>query len=297
MAAKLKRKLLLTGISGFLGWNIHRNAKEKWEVSGTVYSHRIDLPGVRFFQGDLTNYHELKRIFCQTQPDAVVHTAAITDANFCQKCRSESFKINVEASNNLAGLCADRGIPCVFTSTDLVFNGLNPPYREEDSVSPVSFYGEQKAQAEVGMRERHSDVIICRMPLMFGDPGPVAQSFIQPMIKALQAGEELKLFTDEFRTPVGGISAAEGILLALDHAKGIIHLGGRERVSRYEFGKLLTDITDFPNAKLIPCRQIDVPMSAPRPPDVSLDSSKAYTLGYHPLSIEAELRLLDNPKF
>ena len=290
MVAELKKKLLLTGVSGFLGWNIYRLAKEKWELFGTVFNHPVELPDSQVVRIDLSDYKTLKQVFHQILPDAIIHTAAMTDPNLCQKHRSESFRINVEASSNIAGLAADLGIPCVFISSDLVFNGLNPPYNEMSQVCPVSNYGEQKAIAESRMVDRHSSVTICRMPLMFGDPGPVAISFIQPMVKALQAGNELRLFTDEFRTPVGGVSAAEGILLALDHPEGIVHLGGRERISRYKFGKLLVDIMKFPKAKLIPCRQSDVPMSAPRPPDVSLDSSKAYALGYEPSPLNEELQ-------
>jgi dTDP-4-dehydrorhamnose reductase len=65
--------------------------------------------------------------------------------------------------------------------------------------------------------------IICRMPLMFGGPGPVAVSFIQPMLKAMREGRELKLFVDEFRKPLSGRDAAKGLLMALEKVTGTIH--------------------------------------------------------------------------
>lgn len=196
------------------------------------------------------------------------------------------------ASLNLAGLCADAQIPCAFTSTDLVFDGLEAPYRETDPVSPISTYGEQKVLAEVGMLDRHPQVAVCRLPLMFGLAPPTASSFIQPFIQTLREGKELSLFNDEFRTPVSAATAARGLLLALRKAEGTLHLGGRERVSRYQFGCRMAAALNLPLDKLKSCRQADIPMAAPRPADVSLDSSQAFQLGYHPPSLEEEFDAL-----
>ena len=167
-----------------------------------------------------------------------------------------------------------------------------PPYVEEDEPSPVSYYGEYKALAESGIKDRYPPAVICRMPLMFGDPGPVAKSFIQPLIKAMTEGNDVNLFVDEFRTPVSGKDAARGIMIALGELPGIIHLGGLERISRYEFGKLFADTFKIRHTKLKAYKQEDIKMAAARPPDVSLDSSKAMGLGFKPGSLINELEEL-----
>ena len=285
------KKLLVTGASGFLGWNLCQLAKQGWEVYGTYFSKNVEISGVTLVKADLRDFQEIKRLFSEIEPTAVIHTAAQSSPNFCQTHPDESYQINVTASGNLAGLSADSAIPCVFTSTDLVFDGLNPPYKETDAVCPVNQYGEQKVMAEQGMLERYPRVAICRMPLMFGI-AEGATSFIQPFIKLLREGQELSLFTDEFRTPTSGKTAASGLLLALRSVEGLIHLGGKERISRYEFGHLMADVLELPQEKLKSCRQKDVPMAAPRSADVSLDSSKAFALGYQPLSLREELEAL-----
>lgn len=287
------KRLLITGASGFLGWHVCQLAKTEWEVYGTYFSHSLEIPGVKIVKVNLTAFQELKDIFNEINPAAVIHTAAQSQPNFCQTHPQESYTINVTASCNIAGLCADYGIPCAFTSTDLVFNGLNAPYKETDSVCPVSIYGEQKVKAEAGMLERYPNTAVCRMPLMFGIATPTARSFIQPFIETLLAGKELNLFIDEFRTPASGTTAAKGLLLALEKVQGLIHLGGKERISRYDFGKLLVDIFQISDDKLQGCRQQDVKMAAPRPADVSLDSSKAFALGYEPLCLKEELAALN----
>ncbi|ABA23259.1 dTDP-4-dehydrorhamnose reductase [Trichormus variabilis ATCC 29413] len=286
------KKLLITGASGFLGWHLCQAAQQEWEVYGTYCSHELSVPGIKLLKVNLTDFLELKQIFNEIKPDAVIHTAAQSQPNFCQIHPDESYTINVTASCNLAELCAAASIPYAFTSSELVFDGIKSPYKETDTVCPVNIYGEQKVLAEVGILERYPIATVCRMPLMFGNATPTAKSFIQPFIQTLKSGQELTLFIDEFRTPVSGTTAAKGILLALEKVKGIIHLGGKERISRYDFGHILAEVFQLPTAGIKACLQQDVNMAAPRPADVSLDSSQAFALGYQPLSIKSELEAL-----
>ncbi|NJM17896.1 MAG: NAD(P)-dependent oxidoreductase [Richelia sp. RM2_1_2] len=283
------KKLLITGASGFLGWHLCQLANMEWDVYGTYFSHSLEIPGIKLVKVDLTNFAEVKRVFQEIQPAAVIHTAAQSQPNYCQIHPEESLLINVTASLNIAGLCADNSIPYVFTSTDLVFDGLKGFYQETDSVNPVNIYGEHKVMAEMGILERYPQAAICRMPLMFGNATPTASSFLQSFLKMLQEGKELKLFIDEFRTPVNGETAAKGLLLAVEKVQGIIHLGGKERVSRYDFGRLLVETFQISAAKIKASKQQDVKMAAPRPQDVSLDSCKAFKLGYAPLSLREQL--------
>jgi len=283
------KKLLITGANGFLGWNISQLAAKKWETYGTVFSHPIHIPSVSIIRTDLTNYGGVKQLFEDVDPNAVIHTAAASNTKFCQLNHLESRKINVETSVNIAGLCAERRIPYVFISTDLVFDGLEAPYKESDSPRPVNVYGEHKALAEQAIVKLYPSATICRMPLMFGPSGPVAKSILQTLIQATERRQELHLFVDEHRTPISAYTAASGVLLALEKVKGIIHLGGKERISRYDLGRLMADVLNL-NVKLTPCSQDDIDVIAPRPPDVSLESNKAFALGFSPKSLAEELR-------
>jgi dTDP-4-dehydrorhamnose reductase len=288
-----RKRVLITGASGFLGWNLCRYAATTCAVTGVFRTHPLAVDGVAGEQCDLTVYRECKELLQRARPHAVIHAAAEADPNRCQERPEETGRINVAAAVSLAGLCSDAGIPLAFISTDLVFDGTSPPYNERSIPSPVNRYGEQKLAAERETLARHGAAVICRMPLMFGDAPSGARSFILPMIRALRDRTPATLFTDEFRTPASGRSAAAGVLLALEKASGILHLGGRERISRYDFGLKLARACGINDPVIHAARQRDVGMAAPRPPDVSLDSSRAFALGYDPLSIDRELSRLE----
>ena len=284
------KTILITGASGFLGWSLCRFARETYSVCGTYHQHPPHAPGIPYRKIDLNCLQDVKELFADVQPEAVIHAAAATQPNFCQSHPVESFAVNVTASGNLAGLASDRDIPFVFVSTDLVFDGKTPPYSEASPPNPVNRYGEQKAQAEEKVRLRYPDAVICRLPLLYGFPGNAGPNFSVEMIRSLQAGKKLRLFHDEFRTPADTDSAARGLLLALDLTEPVLHLGGPRSVSRYEMGEELRQILNAPPALIQSISQQEMPMSAPRPKDVSLDSRKAFGLGYRPLDIRDGFR-------
>jgi len=290
----MRNKLLVTGSSGFLGWNVCRYAAQRYDVYGVCFQHECTLRNVTAIHCDLTDASAVETLFSQIQPDAVIHTAAAADPNYCQQHEEETKKINIEAPIAIARHCARRAIPYVFTSSDLVFDGTAPPYSEEAAVSPVSTYGKQKVAAEQGIVTAHPKAVICRMPLMYGDAPSSARSFIHPIIAALNNGNELFLFTDEYRTPLSAEDAASGLLLACE-SEGevpILHLGGLERLSRYDIGSLIADILNT-QTNITGCKQKEVPMTAPRPADVSLDSTKAFSLGFSPGTMRENLKILD----
>ncbi len=284
------KRLLVTGTSGFLGWNLCQYARTDWEVYGTYFSHEVKIPGATLYRTNLTDVTALNQLFDTVKPDAVIHTAAASKPDFCETHRQESYDINVGVSVNIARLCSDLRIPCAFTSTDMVFDGNNAPYSETDPVSPITYYGEQKAIAEQKMSEIYPAIALCRMPLMFGAPSPVSPSFLQGTIENLRTGNKMNLFIDEFRTPASARAASQGLLLAIERrVAGILHLGGKERISRYDFGLLVADVWQLSPDAIISAQQADVATIAARSPDTSLDSSKAFTLGYQPLSLREEL--------
>ncbi|MGF1519703.1 MAG: SDR family oxidoreductase [Nodosilinea sp.] len=278
-----QRRLLVTGASGFLGWHLCRAAQAAWQVEGTYHRHAPQpLPGVTLHGIDLGELDAIAPWLEALAPAAVIHTAALSQPNRCEQDPAQSYRVNVEATRVLAECCARHQIPFVFTSTDQVFDGQSPPYSETSPPSPINFYGHHKAEAEALIQTLHPTAAICRLPLLYGPPSPTAESFLQGFLRTLKAGQPLNLFTDEFRTPAYVEDVAAGLLLALEKATGLLHLGGPERLSRYDFGLRMAGVFGLDPSLLIPGRQADVTMPARRPADVSSDSQRAFALGYWP---------------
>jgi dTDP-4-dehydrorhamnose reductase len=285
-----KPRLLLTGASGFLGYNFLQQDLSAWDVFAITNQRKYSFVNAQPVNSNIAHEQLIKEAFNYVNPHAVIHLAAISNANFCEEHEGLSNQINVNATVLLAQLCAEKNIPFVFTSTDLVFDGQQGNYTENALVNPLSIYGKQKAEAEQRVFEVYPNACVLRMPLMFGNGGLYAQSFMQPFLYKLQQGDSLQLFTDEYRSVVGGGSAAGGILLALENNwQGLYHLGGKERLSRYDFGLLLCNAFGINPSLIIPTLQKEVKMAAPRPPDVSLNSTKAFALGYNPRLVVEEL--------
>ncbi|MBD2230699.1 SDR family oxidoreductase [Phormidium tenue] len=288
--ASTHRRLLITGASGFLGWHLARAAQATWQVEGTYHRHAPPLPGVELHCIDLTDAIAFKDWLVQVAPDAVIHTAALSQPNRCEQEPDLSYAMNVEATRVLAQFCGERQIPFVFTSTDQVFDGQAAPYDETSPPSPINVYGRHKVEAEAIIQAAHPAAAICRMPLLYGPQSPTAECFLQGFLRTLEAGQPLHLFTDEFRTPAYVEDAAAGLLLALERASGLLHLGGPDRLSRYAFGLHLVEVFGFDQALLVPSKQADVSMPAARPPDVSSNSQRASELGYQARGVVAGLQ-------
>ena len=302
--------LLITGATGFLGQYLVAAASKRWRVAGTFHRTRRE-DAERLFAGidsgkiDLTDFRDVREMLDAVRPKAVIHTAALADPNYCEQHPDESLRVNLQATLNLAGLCGDRGIPFVFTSTDLVFDGNSGLYAEDAAISPLNLYGEHKALAEQAVLDRYDEAAICRMPLLFGFADNGRVPFFQRMASEFQAGRPMTLFADELRTPISGGVAAAGLLLVagsgldesvnpmeIERVRGLLHLGGRESISRYEMGLQMLDVMGLPSSLAEPISFQDVPAVAARAADVSLDSSRAYELGFDPPTVRKQIERL-----
>lgn len=289
------KRILVTGISGFIGWSLANALANTHEVIGVYGTRKVQSALFSCIQVDLTQEDELVAALAAVQPDTIVHCAALSQPNQCELNPNSSFAINVAATQMLAKLSASEGIKLVFTSSDLVFDGERGNYAEDDSVNPINLYGEHKALAERVLSELCASFAICRMPIMFGTPSNGAASFIQGFLNKLNNQEPLQLFHDEYRSILHATDAVDGLIMAAEKVSGIIHLGGKERLSRYDFGLLLAENMGFPTALIHKSSQKDIVMPAKRAADVSLNSSFAYASSFKPLSVEDRLKSMASP--
>jgi dTDP-4-dehydrorhamnose reductase len=282
--------LWVTGASGTLGHWVCVLANKNWSVVGSHRRHAIAAKGVKSVKVDLTRESDLDECFNAIEPHAVIHTAAISQPGACEDAPDASHAINVKVPALLAERCHQRGVPFLFTSTDLVFDGRQAPYDEQHPVTPLGAYGRQKALSEAAVLDACPGALVCRMPLMYGVGPRLFANFSLDMLFSIQQDRPITLFYDEFRTPVDFKSAAQGLLDLLGRSRGLLHLGGRTRVSRYALGLLMAEKMGVVPSMLKPVSIGSISFCTTRPPDCSLNSRRAYSLGYDPLPLADGVR-------
>ena len=284
------KTLLITGASGFLGRIACDYFAADWQVHGVTFQQSSPTSQIQHHCVDLTSQHQLQALFDTIQPDAVLHLAALSKPDACEEQPEQSQRINVDTCIDLAKLCAQANCHLVFTSTDLVFAGDQAPYAETDIPDPINRYGQQKAAAEKAISQIHPGATICRMPLMFGCDSGSGKTFLDQLINHLQRQQPMSLFDDEYRSMVSSASAMQGLEIGLKHAGELLHLGGTESISRYEFGQQVAQVSGLSTDCLTPIHSATVATKAARAKDASLLSQRAQQLGYKPESIKQQLQ-------
>lgn len=207
-------------------------------------------------------------------PAVVIHAAAVSTAGEAYRDPRRARAVNVEATGCIADWCERRGRRMVLVSTDLVFDGEAPWRREQDPARPILEYGRTKRAAEQ-LLEGRPGCLSARLSLLYG-PTPCARpSFFDQAIAKLRAGIPQSFFTDEFRTPLDYASAARALLaLALSDLVGIIHVGGTDRMSRFDLMRRAAKALGIDPRLVLPNQRRDVDFPEPRPADVSLAWSR-----------------------
>lgn len=263
----------ITGANGLIGNYLVQNAPQfapRWRVRALT---RADF--------DLLDFAAIARAFANEQPQLVIHCAAITAVGEAQKNPGLARRVNVEATQLLAGLATE--IQFVFFSTDLVFDGRKGNYTETDAPNPLHPYGETKLAAEemVLKNPRH---LVVRTSLNGGASPSGNRAFNEQLRRSLRAaGQGMTLFTDEFRCPIPAVETARAVWeLAEKHCAGLYHVAGAEKLSRLQIGKMLIKRWPEVTAKIQSGSAKDFP-GPPRALDTSLNIARAQKVLSQPL--------------
>jgi dTDP-4-dehydrorhamnose reductase len=268
--------ILVTGASGQLGAYIVRELERQGTplVAWGGPNATGEIAGAPVQTVDLGKPEEAACLFHAARPEAVIHAAAIARIDLCHSDPRQAERVNVTGTRTLVELCRQSRTRLVYVSTDLVFDGQRGGYQEVDPPSPLSVYGRTKAAGETPVLEYEAGAVV-RVSLMFGPPVNGRPNFFQTQIRSLENRSPMTLFVDEWRTPLSFYAAARGLVaVAESDYCGLLHLGGPQRMSRYEMGQRLAAALGRDASVFRQARQADVPGPEPRPRDVSLDSSR-----------------------
>ena len=262
----------ITGANGLIGNYIVQTAPR--------FAPRRQVRALTRNRLDLLDFAAVGREFQKDKPQLVIHCAAVSTVAAAQADPALARRVNVEVTKLLADLAAD--VHFIFFSTDLVFDGRRGNYAETDATNPIHIYGETKLAAEqiVLKNPRHLAV---RTSLNAGVSPTGNRSFNEQLRLALQAGQGMTLFTDEFRCPIPAGETARAVWdLANKSCAGLFHVAGAEKLSRWQIGRLLVKRRPELAGKIKPGSARDFP-GPPRALDTSLDISKAQKILSVPL--------------
>ncbi|MBM4127224.1 MAG: SDR family oxidoreductase [Nitrospira sp.] len=268
----MKPRVLVTGAAGLIGQYVVKTAARwapQWEVQALT---RADF--------DMTDHVAAEHVLQRLQPSAVIHCAALSRTKDCERDPQLARRINVDATAHLARLCAD--IPFIFLSSGEIFDGRRGWYQEEDRPAPINVYGKTKAEAEQAVLQNPRHTVI-RIVLTAGTSEHGDRSFVEDMCRTAKAGKNVTLYADEFRCPLpAGVIARVLWELVQRECPGLYHLGGSERLSRWEIGKSLLPWYPELNGWLVEGSSQDH-RGAPRPADLSLNCEKIQRLLSFPI--------------
>ena len=281
--------IFITGGSGLLGSKLAEVALARGDQVYSGYAHNEPHDGrkVRF---DLLDTNGILDLVSQMRPDVIVHSAALTDVDRCEREKELAYKINVEGTRAIAEAAKKAGSFLVYISTDYVFDGERGLYREEEETKPLSYYGRSKL-----LGEQFCQGCIARTCVIYGSrPASGKVNFALWLLNSLRSEKEIRVVTDQFITPTLNSNLAAMVLEAADrHLSGVYHLAGATRVSRYDYACQLARAFDLDSGLILPTKMCDLDWVAKRPKDSSLDTSKASEmLKNRPLSLNDSLQRL-----
>lgn len=271
------QKVLVTGAGGQLGHYILRELNRRkiqpvgWSLksSGTVF-------GTELEQVDLSDESRIIHALNAFRPTTIIHAGAISGAEDVRQNPDMARRVNTRATQIIARWAGDHDSRLIFTSTDLVFDGTHSFWKEEDTTNPLLEYGRTKADAEPFVAALPRG-LVTRISLLYGPTLTGRPSFYTATLEALRQGQSRSLFTDEWRTPLTYAQTADILCrLAIDRpdVQGILHVGGPERITRYELLRRAAAEEGLDLSLVKPALAAETNLAEPRPPDVSLNTTR-----------------------
>jgi dTDP-4-dehydrorhamnose reductase len=218
-------------------------------------------------------------------PDLVINAAAYTAVDKAESDIATAFAVNDSGASLVAAASARSGVPLIHLSTDYVFDGSSPfPYRESDSIAPISVYGRSKAAGEVAVRLRQPRVVIIRTSWVYASHG---HNFLRTMLRIAAECKEIAVVADQVGTPTAAQSIAAALVTiserieeaqraGLEGPWGTYHFTDAGETTWYGFAKHIFGHLEgrgVDSPRLRPITTEEYPTPARRPANSRLDCS------------------------
>ncbi|MCZ4221736.1 SDR family oxidoreductase [Pedobacter rhodius] len=294
------KTVLTTGSNGLLGQKITEKVLAEGRVKLIATSKGANrypaTNGYEYAEMDILNPEQVKAVVEKYKPDSIIHTAAMTNVDTAEADKALCHQLNVDAVQTLLSLCEEKNIQLIHLSTDFVFDGANGPYKEQDAVNPLSYYGESKVLAEELLKNSTAKWVILRTILVYGITNDMSRSNIVLWAKgALEKGLPINVVNDQWRMPTLAEDLAEACLLAVEkNAEGIYHVSGKDYMSIADIVQKVADYWTLDKSIINEVSSVGLNQTAIRPMKTGFVLDKTIRdLGYNPHSFDEGLSVVD----
>jgi dTDP-4-dehydrorhamnose reductase len=296
----MKKRILLTGANGLLGQKLVDLLVQQPDVDLIATArggNRLPyLEGYTYRSMDISNRQEVLDVISDVRPNVVIHGAAMTDVDKCEIQKDDCWAQNVHAVEYIIEACRAIDTFLLHVSTDFIFDGEAGPYDETAEANPISFYGWSKQAGESAVK--HSGGLrwaIARTVLVYGIAHDMSRSNIILWVKkSLEDGKNIKVVTDQWRSPTLAEDLAMGCYLIADkEAAGIFNISGKEVLTPYDMAIKTADYFGLDKSLITQADASTFTQIARRPPRTGFILDKARTvLGYNPHTFEEGIAVL-----
>ena len=294
------KRILVTGSNGLLGQKITEKiiAEGQFDLIATaVGPNRYPVTeGYSYAEMDILNPENVKEVVELHQPDAIIHTAAMTNVDTAEAQQELAYALNVAAVKTLVDVCLAHNIQLVHLSTDFIFDGAEGPYDELAAPNPLSYYGKTKLEAEEVIKNSQCRWAILRTIIVYGIVNDMSRSNIVLWAKgALEKGDPINVVNDQWRMPTLAEDLADCCLLAVEKdAYGVYNASGKDMMSIAELVRRVADFWNLDKSLINEVSGATLNQSAQRPARTGFILDKTINdLGYQPHSFEEGLAILD----
>ncbi len=289
-------KILITGSNGLVAQKIYGEARKDPDLSliltsrsGPLFDHGDHV----FEQFDVSDFDRAEKLISNYRPGVVIHTAALSQADYCEQNPGESARINFRSVQNLVYLSQLYPFHLIFLSSDFVFPGDRGHYCETDIPVPLSVYGHHKFNAEKCILHNSPFHAVVRTSLVYGWlPRMSRPNLFIHARNSLKNASPLNIVSDQFRSPTLAEDLARGIIEIVRQKKtGIYHLAGKDFISVYDFVIHIARHYGYDESLVKPVLTHELNEPAKRPQVTGLTIEKAKKdFGYMPVSLDEGIR-------
>lgn len=282
-------RLLVTGACGLLGAHVVAAARDRYEVFGIDRHPWWGEKPLQLMSGDLRDSEFSRTVWSDVRPDVVVHCAAMIDVDACERDPASAYLMNADVTGTLARLTGPSGT-FVYVTTDSVFAGDRAMMTEGDLPCPRTVYARSKLHGEWNTQLSGAPAIVARTNV-YGWSSGSKRTFGEWLAGALEAGIPITLFDDAFFTPTYVVHLADMLLALVEGGhRGLFHVTGSERVSKYDFGIQLATQAGWGTGAVTRGSIGAANQVATRPRDMSLSSARVQQLlARGPVDVQAGL--------